>query len=765
MSSLRSGPWLSGSTRVDRPTVDACAAPVPERSWPAAHGTQTDSIMQKAGPRSQQQHDEHILVVADDPAQATWLARTLQRQGHRCACAEPGQDPLQLIRAHAPGLVLCDSSGSGVGGSVLCAAIKADPVLRRIPVLLAGQFEASADVVRGLQCGADHLLFKPFDARYLRARLAFVQRNRQLLDTEGPPGGVGVQVAEGTAFIAADRRRLLNLLFSTFEAAVEKQRLLTAARAERDQLRIGLEASQVASETAAARSPAMETSERALPAPSSAPPPHAAPVDGAAERALRGSWLAALDSRLRPPLHELVAASEQLAHDPGCAGSQPVLRTLRDNAALLLGLFDELVLDAAGPVADQPLSHAPLAVGELIEELCTSLLPRAARHGISLTVFVSPAVPSRLLADELRLRQLLHQLLDNALSACVDPGGRRGRISVRAEVETDLDAPQLALRIADNGAGIAEDTLDALLNAPASANGERSGHSLSVCLRLARRMGGELRAASVPGAGSVFTLRLPLMVATAPTRSAYPDLSGIDCILVNDAELAVDDLRAYLTHAGARVHQVADAATGEQAAAQRGGPLVLIRRFDGRRPDPAVLRAQRAAAPLVRHLLITRGQRRHPRLEADNCVSLDGDTLCRGALLQAVALAIGGVADAGPASIDLEVLRRQTGDHPAAVRERLADFYIATRHQLDALQTALEADDLAQAARIAQRMRDACRAVGAHALSQHCATLAESAGNGEEHPVRQRLPILEQALFAVEREIATLLTRSMGTPG
>lgn len=761
MSSLRSGPLLAAPVHADRPGDAIPCESRADRPRPVRPGSQMERSTPKAGARPH--NSPLILVIADDPAQAAWLTRTLERQGHRCVGVEPGQDPLALVRDCEPGLVLCDSSGGGSPGATLCAALKADPALRRIPVLLAGEFERASDLVHGLQCGADHLIFKPFDARYLRARIAFVQANRQLLEPEAPRSGVGVRVSDSTAFIAADRRQLLNLLFSTFEATVETQRLLHGVRAERDQLRSELDELRVerSARSASIGEPGAPYLARIV-VPSPAADTAGQDTDPPAPEA-RARLLATLDGRLRPPLHELVAASEQLAHD-ATAVSNASLATVRDNAALLLGLLDELTLDAAGPAAELPLSHAPLALAELVEELCTSVLPRAARHGVNLTVFVSPEVPPRVLADELRLRQVLHHLVENALLACTGLPGRRGRISVRTELEHDGDTPQLALRIADNGNGIATDTLDALLDA--RGGGERGGQSLAVCLRLTRRMGGELRAASVPGEGSVFTLRFPLVAAAAPVLPLQQDLGGIECILVADPGLAVDDLRTYLQHAGASVQQVGDLAAGEQAAALRGQPVVLIRQFDGRRPDQAQLRQLHAAAPQVRHLLVTRGRRRYPRLEAEHCVTLDGDALSRAALLQAVALAAGDGVGQGPAGIDPEVLRRQFGNHPTAAGERLADFYLAARQQLDALRASVDGNDYEQATRLAERMRDACRAVGARALERECSALAESARREEQAAVRQQLPALERALVAIERELAARLGRSSGaTPG
>ncbi len=131
---------------------------------------------------------------------------------------------------------------------------------------------------------------------------------------------------------------------------------------------------------------------------------------------------------------------------------------------------------------------------------------------------------------------------------------------------------------------------------------------------------------------------LPFEQADEQPIRVQPDLSGLDCLIVQDPYLNAEDLRAYLEHAGARVHLAADAGSALRIAKRLASPVVAIRYVGHERPAPDKAFAGMAKA---RHLLITRGRRRRARVENPEVVTLDGDALRRQTLLRAVAVTAG----------------------------------------------------------------------------------------------------------------------------
>src|SRR5690606_412109 len=166
------------------------------------------------------------------------------------------------------------------------------------------------------------------------------------------------------------------------------------------------------------------------------------------------------------------------------------------------------------------------------------------------------------LSDEVRLRQVLYNLLGNAFKFS---GGRpdvRGRVSLRVEVAAESPL-RIAFSIADNGIGMS-DELVANLFTPFT-QGELSttrrfggtGLGLAICSRLVSLMHGEIAVQSTPDVGSVFTVTLPFDVPAEQPLRPKPDLSGVECLLLESPELDAQDLALYLEDAGARTRILA----------------------------------------------------------------------------------------------------------------------------------------------------------------------------------------------------------------
>jgi signal transduction histidine kinase len=177
-----------------------------------------------------------ILVIEDSPTQAAQLQHILERNGFTVSMATNGKEALAVIAGKKPALVISDVVMPEMDGFELCRRIKADDRSRGIPVILLTSLSDPLDVIRGLECGADNFLTKPCAETYLLSRIQYMLDNRNLQESEHTELGVEVTLACEKHLIKSDRVQILNLLLSSYETAIQKNRELTRAKDELNKL-------------------------------------------------------------------------------------------------------------------------------------------------------------------------------------------------------------------------------------------------------------------------------------------------------------------------------------------------------------------------------------------------------------------------------------------------------------------------------------------------------------------------------------------------
>lgn len=182
-----------------------------------------------------------ILVVEDSPTQAENVRYRLEQQGYKVQVASNGEEALQLVGRIRPAVVISDILMPKMDGFLLCKKIKSDENLRNIPVILLTALSDPQDVLKGLECGADDFITKPYDEEYLLAKI------RHTLVNAGAPRESEVQTGTEILFngekyrIAAGWQQTLNLLLSTYEMVVAKNHELKMVQEELKSLNDQLE--------------------------------------------------------------------------------------------------------------------------------------------------------------------------------------------------------------------------------------------------------------------------------------------------------------------------------------------------------------------------------------------------------------------------------------------------------------------------------------------------------------------------------------------
>ncbi len=166
-----------------------------------------------------------ILIVEDSRLQAELLRGRLEAAGYQVRIAGDGRLALEQIGQRKPDLVVSDINMPAMDGYELCRTIKQDVALRGIPVILLSGLDDPEDIIRGLDAGADNYITKSCTPDYLLTRVEDLLHTPIEFD-EAPNEPLEVTLTGKTYTVDAGRRQVLNLLVSTFENAVEKNREL-----------------------------------------------------------------------------------------------------------------------------------------------------------------------------------------------------------------------------------------------------------------------------------------------------------------------------------------------------------------------------------------------------------------------------------------------------------------------------------------------------------------------------------------------------------
>jgi signal transduction histidine kinase/CheY-like chemotaxis protein/HPt (histidine-containing phosphotransfer) domain-containing protein len=248
-----------------------------------------------------------------------------------------------------------------------------------------------------------------------------------------------------------------------------------------------------------------------------------------ADRATRAksAFLATMSHEIRSPMSGLLGVHDLLRATELTEDQRRMADMVHESAMMLLAVLND-ILDfskiEAGALAVAPEPTSPLRLAHAVVE--PHGVP-AAHKGVRVTLRVDPAVPDWVMTDGLRLRQILGNLMSNAVKFTA-----AGEISLVIDVPADTDPPVLRCTVRDSGIGMSEAVVARLFQPFMQADGSTTrnygGTGLGLCIshQLAGLLGGELSVTSRVGEGSAFVLTLPLAPCAAPAAASVADAGG-----------------------------------------------------------------------------------------------------------------------------------------------------------------------------------------------------------------------------------------------
>lgn len=463
----------------------------------------------------------------------------------------------------------------------------------------------------------------------------------------------------------------------------------------------------------------------------------------------RGRFVAKVTHELRSPLHAIVGLAELLAESSLDTEQRHMLTAIEREAQALKLIVDDVLDYSKVGDGKLELNEDPFSPGRLAAHLSDLIKPRADEAGLRLRVVVDQATPRAVRGDELRVRQVLMNLLTNAVKYTP-----QGEIEIKVAPTPD----GVAFSVRDSGVGVPADKIPTLFDPFTQAHGAEAakrgtGLGLAISHKLVALMGGELEVASEAGIGSTFAFSLPLATADdlppGSSQAAAATTLGGRILVVEDSKanqlLATSQLKrlgyeSVVAESGEVALDVLTTETFDAILMDWNMPgidgLETTRRWRIREAERDI-----EPTPVIAMTANAMASDREQCLAAgmddflSKPVGLDDISVMLGRWVRgasgAVPLGLGDPADDPSGLIDqatLDALERDIGD-PAVVVALISAFLeeMPSRDE----QLAGWRDDVDQARRAAHTIKSAAASLGARQLSAAAKSVEAALRNGQ----------------------------------
>jgi PAS domain S-box-containing protein len=329
-----------------------------------------------------------------------------------------------------------------------------------------------------------------------------------------------------------------------------------------------------------------------------------------AERATQAKsmFLATMSHEIRTPMNGVLGMLDVLRTTRLDEEQLDIVGVICESARSLLAIIDDILDLSKIEAGKLSLERVPLPLRETIEITVEMLAYRAHERHLELAWRVDPNLPERCLGDPVRLRQILINLLGNALKFT-----EKGSVTILGKLVDRADQ-WLAVRfeVVDTGIGMNDEQVAKMFQPFSQADASTTrrfggtGLGLSICRRLVEMMGGDIGVTSVEGAGSTFWFEVPLGFDASAAPAPMVDLAGVTVLVVDDQAYARQCCVDILSSHGATVVATIDEA--DAAESLRGGLRPDVVLLDNRPDLLSALEHLRALAPIKAVLVMTAGK-------------------------------------------------------------------------------------------------------------------------------------------------------------
>lgn len=303
----------------------------------------------------------------------------------------------------------------------------------------------------------------------------------------------------------------------------------------------------------------------------------------------KSEFLSNMSHEIRTPMNSIIGFTELLDERIEDHRLKAFIKTIKSAGNSLLSIINDILDLSKIEAGKLEIINEPSDIHALMDDISQIFMMRVREKNLDLILEVSPSIPSSLLIDETRLRQILFNLIGNAVKFTEE-----GYIKIKAESENKDDIRSkldLVIHIQDTGVGISEAETDKIFHAFEQSSGQSvkkyggTGLGLPISLRLAKMMGGEVTLDSEPGNGSTFSLRLKsINVSTfehdklEETKLDYKALNFKPChiLIVDDVEDNLKLLTSNFHEKGIKTSSATNGLEAVELAQQNKFDLILM---------------------------------------------------------------------------------------------------------------------------------------------------------------------------------------------
>jgi CheY-like chemotaxis protein len=485
--------------------------------------------------------NQRILIVEDSPTQALMLEAILEQDGFQTVVASDGVKALALVTEFDPTIIVSDIVMPNMGGYELCRQIRANPETSHIPFILLTSLSDPYDVIQGLQCGADNFLTKPYKEEFLLSRIHYILLNAQLRQNRPDESGIQIYFGGEKISVTSSRIQIIDLLFSSFENAVEKNKELKEVNAELEKTQKKLEAAIKEAEDA---------------------------------NAAKSEFLAHMSHDIRTPMNGIIGTSDLLQDTNLSPTQQEYVDIIQQSGGTLLSLINDILDFSKIEAGKLKRIDSAFNLRDYIDNNLKTLAVMADQKGIELAYNIHNEVPEEIITDPHRLGQVLTNIIGNAIKFT-----EKGEIIVDIHHhEVPGDTAELHVTVQDSGCGIPAHKCSSIFNAFEQVEGnaehviQGTGLGLAICSKLVQLLGGKIWVESELGKGSTFNFTIQTQVVKGGLKND-DCLSGMRLLVVDDSLTTLDFAQKALGFAKATVETAqSSASVFEQLAdAQKNG--------------------------------------------------------------------------------------------------------------------------------------------------------------------------------------------------